>query len=65
MPGIVSKINYRINDHIKKNSNLLILEAMKMENEVLSNIEGKIKEIFVKEQSSVQKNTLLMSITLE
>jgi len=65
MPGLISKINKNTNDIIEKNDILLIVEAMKMENEIKSNVDGIIKEVFIKEKQSVQKNTLLMSITLK
>lgn len=40
----------------------MILEAMKMENEIKSNIDGKIKEIFVSEGKPVEKYISLFSL---
>ncbi|MCP2520469.1 acetyl-CoA carboxylase biotin carboxyl carrier protein subunit [SCandidatus Aminicenantes bacterium Aminicenantia_JdfR_composite] len=48
MPGKVIKINVSEGDRIKKNQVLAIVEAMKMENELRSPVDGKVKKILVK-----------------
>jgi biotin carboxyl carrier protein len=45
MPGKVIKINVAEGDEVRKNQTLLIVEAMKMENEIKSTIEGIVKKI--------------------
>ena len=62
IPGIVRKIHVREGGKIKPGDNLLILEAMKMENILISSIEGKIKKIYVKEGETIMKNHLLIEI---
>jgi biotin carboxyl carrier protein len=62
IPGFISKICISINDNIKKNEPLVLIEAMKMENEIKIDKEGIIKDIFVKQKQLVEKNTLLFSI---
>lgn len=47
MPGKVIKVNVTENEEIRKNQTLAIVEAMKMENEIKSSIEGYVKKIFV------------------
>jgi biotin carboxyl carrier protein len=47
MPGKVIKINVAEADAVRKNQTLAIVEAMKMENEIKSSIEGFVKKIFV------------------
>lgn len=47
MPGKVIKINVNENEKIRKNQTLAIVEAMKMENEIKSSIDGFVKKIFV------------------
>ena len=46
MPGKVIKINVSENDEVRKNQTLAIVEAMKMENEIKSTVEGYVKKIF-------------------
>ena len=45
MPGKVIKINVSENEEVRKNQTLAIVEAMKMENEIKSTIEGYVKKI--------------------
>lgn len=60
MPGIVLKLEVQEGDLIVKGQNLLTLEAMKMENMIKSNSEGRIKKINVKAQDKVDKNHLMI-----
>lgn len=45
MPGKVIKINVSENEEVRKNQTLAIVEAMKMENEIKSTVEGYVKKI--------------------
>lgn len=47
MPGKVIKIDVFEGDQVRKNQTLAVVEAMKMENEIKSSIEGSVKKIFV------------------
>lgn len=62
MPGRVIKINYSLGDKVKKGDVLAIIEAMKMENEVVSNISGEIKAIYIDINSQVSNNEPIMLI---
>lgn len=62
MPGLVLKIKKQKGDPIFKGETVLILEAMKMENEIKSPQEGILDEIFVKEGIAIEKNIALISI---
>ncbi len=62
MPGLILKINKSVGDEIAIGESLIILEAMKMENEIRATSSGKIKEIYVNEGISVEKNQLLITI---
>jgi len=62
IPGIIRKVLVNEGKRIKAGDELLILEAMKMENILLSSIEGKIKKIYIKEGETVMKNHLLIEI---
>jgi len=53
MPGTILSINVKEGDNVKKGQILLILEAMKMENEIVSPRDGKIAKIVVSKGSSV------------
>ncbi len=60
MPGLIIKVNKKIGDKVKAGDSLLLLEAMKMENDLKANTNGIVKEISVKEGSSVEKNEILI-----
>jgi len=60
MPGLVLNVKVTEGDEIKKGDNLLILEAMKMENILKSSTDGVIKKILVKQGDKVEKNQILI-----
>ena len=62
MPGLVLKILKKVGDKISIGETVMILEAMKMENEIKSNIEGTISEIYVTEGKPVEKYISLFSL---
>lgn len=60
IPGKIVKILKKEGDFVKKDEGLLIMEAMKMQNEIKAPQEGKIKRIFVKESGAVETGTVLI-----
>lgn len=53
MPGLVAKLKVKENDKVSKGDPILILEAMKMQNEITSPKDGRIKEILIEEGTKV------------
>lgn len=62
MPGMVVDIKVEIGHYVKKGEPLLILEAMKMENEVRAPISGKVEQILVQVGTSVNSKDELIRI---
>lgn len=62
MPGKIVKIMVKDGDEVKKGDTLLILEAMKMENEIKAGIDGTIKSIQVQEGQALDSGHLMMEI---
>ncbi len=60
MPGKIIEIFVKVGDVIKANKPLLIMEAMKMENEMRATADVKIKEICIKQGDSVESGALLL-----
>jgi len=60
LSGQVSGVFVKEGDCVKINQKLLTIISMKMENEILSEIEGKIKEIKVKKGQIVSKDDILI-----
>jgi biotin carboxyl carrier protein len=65
MPGKVVKINARVGDKVEKGQTLLILEAMKMENEIKSGTTGIVKAIHVKPGDALDNGVLMMEVEAE
>jgi biotin carboxyl carrier protein len=61
MPGLVLSLLVTEGDEVKKGDNLLVLEAMKMENMIKSPTDGIIKNIAVKPGDKVEKNEVLIN----
>ena len=61
MPGRVSKIVCKEGQHVSKGDSLLVLEAMKMENEIKADADGEVQRIHVSEGDSVEAGELLVS----
>ena len=61
MPGKIVKVFVQPGQEVKPGDPLLIMEAMKMENELRAAQAGKIKTVHVKEGVTIEANTLLIS----
>ncbi len=62
MPGMILKIKRKEGERVEKGDSVIILEAMKMENEIKSPHSGIITEMKIAEGSAVEKNSFLFSI---
>lgn len=62
LPGVVIKIIAKVGNTVKKGDKLLVLEAMKMENDVKAPKAGTIASIEVAEGDSVPEGTTLITI---
>jgi biotin carboxyl carrier protein len=62
LPGTVTKILVREGDEVKRGQIILVLEAMKMENEIASPADGVIREIRVKVGEKVDTGDILAVI---
>lgn len=62
MPGTILSVNVKSGDSVKKGTVLCVLEAMKMENEILANQDGVVDAVAVQKGSTVNSGDLLVSI---
>ncbi|MBY0245110.1 MAG: biotin/lipoyl-binding protein [Sphingobacteriaceae bacterium] len=63
MPGLVLNILVSEGDEVKKGDSLLVLEAMKMENNLKSPCDGVVKRIAVAKGDIVEKNAVLIQFS--
>ena len=62
MPGTILSINVAAGDTVKRGQVLMILEAMKMENEIMCPCDGKVASVNTSKGSAVESGTLLCVI---
>lgn len=62
MPGTVLDVKVKVGDSVKKGQVLAILEAMKMENEIMAGIDGTVTSVAVSKGTSVQTGDILLTI---
>ena len=62
MPGKVIKVLSEVGGEVKKGDVLLIVEAMKMENNLIAPRDGKVESVNVKEGEMVDGNKVLLSL---
>ncbi len=60
MPGLVVKVEVGVGDEVRAGQGLVIVEAMKMENELKSEGEGRIARILVQPGQPVEKDQVLV-----
>ena len=62
MPGLVVEVEVGVGDRVKVGSGLIVIEAMKMQNELKAPREGVVKEVLVKNGMSVNGGDTLVVI---
>jgi biotin carboxyl carrier protein len=62
MPGKVVKVLVKLGDEVKEGQGLVVVEAMKMENELKSPKAGKVVELLAKEGTAVENNAKLVVV---
>ncbi|MGO4984968.1 acetyl-CoA carboxylase biotin carboxyl carrier protein subunit, partial [Collinsella sp. Sow4_E3] len=62
LPGIILDIRCKEGDTVKKGQTLMILEAMKMENNILASADGKVSQVLVHKGDSVLEGANLIVI---
>ena len=62
MPGLALRFEVKEGDSVKKNDILMVMEAMKMENEIYAPCDGVVSKICVKQGDQLQSGDLLMQI---
>ena len=62
MPGNILSVNVAAGDTVKKGQVLMVLEAMKMENEIMAPCDGKVTAVAVTKGAAVESGALLCTI---
>ena len=62
LPGVINAVKVTVGQSVKKGDVLLILEAMKMENEITAETNGKVSKVFVQKGATVETGAPLVEI---
>jgi biotin carboxyl carrier protein len=62
MPGLIVRINVQAGDQVQPGQGLVVMEAMKMENELRAGAAGTVKRVAVSVGSAVEKGALLLEM---
>jgi len=63
MQGLIVKIPIRAGDDVKLGDVVAVLEAMKMQNDIVTTVAGKVRDIYVREGEVVTPNQPLLAIS--
>ena len=65
LPGTVTKINVADGQHVKRGDVLLVIEAMKMANDIVSEVDGTVQRVAVTQGQSVNQGDLLVEMVAD
>ena len=62
LPGVIIDVCVNVGDAVKRGQKIAVIEAMKMENDILSECDGTVSAIYVKKTDSVLEGADIASI---
>ena len=62
MPGTITEVSVKPGDAVEEGQEMLVLEAMKMENPIMATTDGTVKEVFVNVDDKVATNQVMVVI---
>ena len=62
MPGLIVRVNVQVGDTVQAGQGLVVMEAMKMENELRATAAGKVKSVAGVRGTAVEKGALLIEL---
>ena len=62
MPGNLIKVNVKVGDAVKKGAVLCVLEAMKMENDIMAPADGVVASVEAAQGASVATDAVLVTL---
>lgn len=65
LPGTVTKVVAQAGQHVKRGDVLLIIESMKMANDIVSEVDGTVQRVAVSEGANVNQGDLLVEMVAD
>jgi pyruvate carboxylase subunit B len=62
MPGMIVRVTVQVGDHVQPGQGLIVMEAMKMENELRATGAGIVKRVLALPGTAVDKGALLLEL---
>ena len=62
MPGLILRLNVKVGDTVKQNDEIVVMEAMKMENPIYAPCDGQVTSIAVSQGQQCQADELILTI---
>jgi biotin carboxyl carrier protein len=62
MPGLIVRVSVSVGDKVEAGQGIVVMEAMKMENELRATAAGVVKSIEVTAGTAVEKGALLVAL---
>jgi biotin carboxyl carrier protein len=62
MPGMIVRVNVQVGDRVDPGQGLVVMEAMKMENELRAQAEATVKAVLAQPGQAVEKGALLIEL---
>ena len=62
MPGKIIKVNVKVGDRVNENDVIAVMEAMKMEMDLLAPASGVIKEMNISENQSITRSGVVLAV---
>ena len=65
LPGTVTSVNVKAGERVKKGDVLLVIEAMKMANDIVSEVDGTVQKVSVSVGQNVSQGDLLVDLVAD
>jgi pyruvate carboxylase subunit B len=65
MPGMVIRVSVAVGDHVTAGQGVIVMEAMKMENELRASAAGVVKAVHAEVGKAVEKGAVLVELAAE
>jgi pyruvate carboxylase subunit B len=62
MPGLIVRVNVSVGDRVEAGQGLVVMEAMKMENELRASSAGTVKAVLAQAGTAVEKGAVLLEL---
>ena len=63
--GVIVEISVSVGEEVSDGDLLVVIESMKMENEVLSEYDGTVKEILIRQNQNISQEDPMLILSVE